>query len=276
MISIHKKIAVFILFACLLFSVSLPAYAESNVEYNNAQEFVFNPTDKDLFQDFKEMMPGDTREQKIVLINTRQNFLVSVFLRAEIAEQYKEFLNYIDISVSYSTDADKTQKAIEIFSGLASNTGALDVDYKLADLSPNEKVYITVRLYMHKEMTNRFENATALIKWIFSAEEIKEITTAPSSTTVSTTKTTTNKTTSQSTSATTTVRTSTSCSTAIHTTKFRTTTTQKHSSSEKSRGGGKLPYTGSAKSGVIAMTALGIGIATIIINKKGSVKNNET
>lgn len=169
-----KIIAVFMIIAIFLLG-SIPVFAaDSSVEYNNAREFVFNPQDGDLFQDFKGIMPGDEKTQEIVIKNTKADYPITVYLRSEIADEYKEFLDYIDFTVYYSKtkNGEKTQ----IQSGLASEEGNLTTDVKLGTYMPNESGYITISIKAHPEMDNQYKNSIGKIKWIFTVSEGEKIT----------------------------------------------------------------------------------------------------
>lgn len=170
-----------LLLAIIAFACSgISAFAaDSVVEYNNASEFVFNPTDKDLFQDFKNVMPGDKTEQKIVIKNTKQDHPITVYLKAEIDNQYKDFLDQMDIDIYYSANKDGSNRVL-LQSGRASETGKLAVNTKLGTYQPNESGYITVSLFVHPEMNNDYKNTMGKVKWIFTVEEGDEIYTIPS------------------------------------------------------------------------------------------------
>ena len=86
--------------------MSIPSFAArgSNsicgVNYTNASQFLFNPEGGDLFSNFKGVMPGDNLKQEIVIANQLATKKVTLYLRAEIDEQYKKFLDCIEIEVT--------------------------------------------------------------------------------------------------------------------------------------------------------------------------------
>lgn len=170
-----KKIVAVIMVLTICMFGAIPTFAaDSSVEYNNAREFVFNPQGGDLFQNFKGVMPGDTDTQEIVLKNTKADYPITVYLRAEIADEYKAFLDYIDLTVYYSETADGEKTQLQ--SGKASEEGRLLSDTKLGTYMPNESGYITVSIYVHPEMDNQYKNTLGKIKWIFTVEEGEKIT----------------------------------------------------------------------------------------------------
>lgn len=168
-----KIIAIIIsLMICLLGTVPAMA-AGSVVEYNNAREFVFNPESGDLFQNFKSVMPGDILEQQIVIQNTKEHYPITMYLKAEIDDEYKDFLSNIDLSVYYSKTENGEKTLLQ--SGSASEEGLLAVDTRLGSYLPNEMGYITVSIYVHPEMDNEYKSCIGNIKWIFTAEEGERI-----------------------------------------------------------------------------------------------------
>lgn len=168
-----KTIAIIIsLMICLLGTVPAMA-ADSVVEYNNAREFVFNPENGDLFQNFKSVMPGDILEQQIVIQNTKEHYPITMYLKAEIDDEYKAFLSNIDLSIYYSKTENGEKTLLQ--SGLASEEGLLAIDTRLGSYLPGETGYITVSVYVHPEMDNEYKSCVGNIKWIFTAEEGERI-----------------------------------------------------------------------------------------------------
>ena len=168
--SIKKSvISIFLSIFILLLSI-IPAFASSSVvEYGNVGEFIINPTDKDLFTEFKNFMPGDQREQKIIIKNSKENTDVEIFLKAEVDEEYKEFLSYITLAI-YSSDSISSKGTL-ISENLASEEGNLKNWISLGKYSPNEESYITVELKVSTAMNNKFAEKQGVIHWIFTCEE---------------------------------------------------------------------------------------------------------
>jgi hypothetical protein len=168
--SIKKSIiSVFLSIFILLLSI-IPAFASSSiVEYGNAGEFIINPTNKDLFTEFKNFMPGDQREQKIIIKNSKENTDVEIFLKAEVDEEYKDFLSYITLAI-YSSDSISSKGTL-ISENLASEEGNLKNWISLGKYSPNEESYITVELKVSTAMNNKFAEKQGVVHWIFTCEE---------------------------------------------------------------------------------------------------------
>ena len=72
-----KRIVIFCLLVMLAMSMALPAYAANGqVSYlSDAEKFFFEPgtnySPTDLFPDFKDVMPGDSIQQRILVKNDR-------------------------------------------------------------------------------------------------------------------------------------------------------------------------------------------------------------
>ena len=96
-----KKIMFFVIFIISLMSTSLVCRAaDGNVTYSgNAGEFIFSPgtehSPTDLFDNFKNVMPGDTISQKITVKNNADgNVKAEIFLRSFGAEKVRRQLYF--------------------------------------------------------------------------------------------------------------------------------------------------------------------------------------
>ena len=288
-----KKKNLLISFLCVLLFVcfSVNSFAASITIAPGAEEVIFNPTDKDLFEDFKNMMPGDVRTQKIALVNSEDDANITVYMRAEVEEADKDFLRWYKISVYLGNN--QTDKGIVIAENVLSVEGNLKNDVKIATLTPGQTKYITVMIECDKQMSNDYALKEGTIHWIFSCEE-ELITTKPTEptskpTTEPTTEPTTKPTTEPTTRPTTTKPTTTAPSTTRPTTTKPTTaspsttrpttavpTTKPEEPTTKRN---PLPFTGSDGNFIIPVTALAVAIfSTIIVlaNTKRKAKKNET
>jgi hypothetical protein len=105
-----------LLTAFLLLTISsIPSFAKSTLTYdsktdaegNVVKEFTFSPENetypKDLFDEFKSVMPGDHREQLIEIINNYEDMDIKVSLRAKNKDngsaESKNFLDYMTLTV---------------------------------------------------------------------------------------------------------------------------------------------------------------------------------
>ncbi len=165
-----KSIAIIIaLFAILTIITGAFADSQSEVIFNGASGFVFNPENGDLFQDFKNMMPGDTKEQHIVIQNTSENKPVTIYLKAKVSEEYKDFFDFMTISVYKSYTASTLGTLIA--ENKASEEGVLLNNTSLGEYRKGSIGYLTVLLKIDESMDNDYMFKEGIIKWTFTAEE---------------------------------------------------------------------------------------------------------
>lgn len=143
----------------------------SGVAYvGGADKFVFVPEDTDLFQAFKDVMPGDVLIQEIEVKNTSGK-QVRVYLQAEpVEEQYAEFLAQLRLSVVQ--DGSKT-----IFEAAASEQDGLKDRVLLGTFKQNGSAKLTVTLSVPETLDNQYMDTEGHIHWVFSVEEVPESTT---------------------------------------------------------------------------------------------------
>lgn len=184
----HKKIlSVLLIILILSFNFITAFAADTDVELNNAYNYIFklNPRE-DLFQNFKGIMPGDHKTQLIALQNTESDKNITIYMRAETFEEYKEFLDWMTLKV-YKSETPNGEKIL-LSQNHASEPGKLVTDIKLATMAPGEKVYITVILDVDIKMGNSQALTNGIIRWIFSCEEEEIIDNPTKPTTEPTTK----------------------------------------------------------------------------------------
>ena len=152
-----------LLVACLLGGSALAA---ASVSYEGgAEKFVFLPG-SDLFESFKNVLPGDELTQTITVRNDK-DMQVRIYLRAEPVNQAsEEFLSQLTLTV--------TCKDKEIFDAAASKTAQLTKATLLGTFRKNGSTDLTVTLSVPADMGNEYMSAIGFVPWTFIAEEIPD------------------------------------------------------------------------------------------------------
>lgn len=145
------------------------ALAASTVTYEGgAEQFVFLPgsdlSGSDLFENFKNVMPGDVLTQQVQVENKSEHE-IRLYLRAEaVDEKSRAFLNQLVMTVKCS---DK-----EIFHASAAQKAQMTENTLLGTISPGGSTQLTVELAVPIELGNEYMNAAGTVPWTFLAEEI--------------------------------------------------------------------------------------------------------
>ncbi len=169
----NKKIRILITWILLGFVMSfmLKPVAilaqDSNVEYRGrAESFVIMPEDTDLFQNFKNVMPGDKLMQDIRVANESTNIMPArIYLRAEpIDPNDQAFLEQLTLRVEHQTFGVLSED-------LASETAGLTENVLLGVFFPGMEENLLVTLDVPLEMGNEFQNAVGKVVWVFTVEE---------------------------------------------------------------------------------------------------------
>lgn len=153
----------------------------TSVDFKNPTEgFVFAVNDGDLFANFKNFTPGESRSQEITVTNS-WNKKTEIFLNAEYVEQIANDETYNLVEKLLHENAiinisDATGKLI--YSGAV--YGSYDIDSKgtdsmkypisLGTFESGETKTLYVSLYLSKNMNNEYKDLLGLVKWVFSAE----------------------------------------------------------------------------------------------------------
>lgn len=177
------------LLLCLLLAVSLalPASAANGkVTYKGkSSKFIYAPgssqSPTDLFPDLKEVMPGDTLTDTIVIKNGISGKKLKVYIRSLGAqgdtkanvtkEASAEFLNEMKLTV-------KKANGSRLYEAPADQTAQLTDWVYLGMLRPGGKTELDLILEVPLSMGNKFQNKVGFIDWEFKVEEIP-ITDAP-------------------------------------------------------------------------------------------------
>lgn len=166
-----KKIISICLALLLAAALCGSAMAAAAVTYEGgAEKFVFIPgseySDSDLFENFKNVLPGDELTQTITVRNDK-DMQVRIYLRAEPVNQASEaFLRQLTLTV--------TCKDKEIFDAAASETAQLTRATLLGTFRKNGSTDLTVTLSVPAELGNEYMSAIGFVPWTFIAEEIPD------------------------------------------------------------------------------------------------------
>ena len=183
-----KTIASLVMMLVLLLGIGAPAYADGIVSYQGgAEKFVFLPgssyTDTDLFDGFKNVMPGDTLTQTV---EVRNRFLntgsVRIYLRAVA---HDEQTNPLSSAVAASGETVATmsdflsQLYMEvwqgdkcIYTGSPDELDGLKNNVLLGTIPRFKSTTLTVKLQVPKELGNEYANRVGEVDWVFTAEEL--------------------------------------------------------------------------------------------------------
>ena len=170
-----KKILILAIAVLLALSAPLCVSAqEANVTYSgNSGEFIFKPggeeSPTDLFPEFKDVMPGDTINQKITVKNDADNKVkVKIYIRALGAhEDSRDFLSMLNLRVAKSVDNTMEY----MFDAAASLPAQLGDWTELGTLYSGGVVNLDVYLDVPITLDNNYTNKIGLLAWEFKVEE---------------------------------------------------------------------------------------------------------
>jgi len=154
-----------LLIVMLFLLIGTTVVEASSVTYvNQAERFVFVPDDTDLFQDFKGVMPGDKRTQKIDIGNDSE-VPVKIYLKMNpLSEEDEAFLQQMKLIIEDGEDV--------LFEEMLNQQGQFSEFILLKQLEPDEEMTLDLNLEIPLSMTNEFMNQEAKVQWIFKVEEI--------------------------------------------------------------------------------------------------------
>lgn len=177
----------FSLLVVLLLSLTaaLPVLAEGKVTFDDNELIVFEPgsyySDSDLFDGFKNVMPGDEKKETITVSNENEEFdYLKVYMRAlphdeegnplsekvaesgETIETMEDFLSQLSMKVYNGEE--------KIFDAQANEIGGLRENVYLGKLAQNESLDLTVELSVPIDLDNEYANRVGEIDWVFLVE----------------------------------------------------------------------------------------------------------
>ena len=175
-----KRVLSCVLACMLALMLVIPAFAaDANVQYNGqAGKFVLDPDSgaplTELFPNFKNVMPGDTFTQTILVTNQHASpNKAKLYLRSLGAtSETRDFLSQLRMKVELVGQST-------LFDAPADQTDGLTEWVYLGLLYPGGTCELLVTLIVPVELDSRYMNQTGRITWEFAVEEMPDIVIPP-------------------------------------------------------------------------------------------------
>jgi len=159
----------------LMLALSATAIADASVEYVGREEiFVFKPGSvyqvTDLFEDFKNVVPGDVLSQKITVKNGSHSD-IRIYMQATpetwVETEQEDFLDHLRLKVTSGST---------LFEAAASESAQLTEPTFIGFLSeePPGEIDLWVTLEVPIELGSEYMGQIGVVPWTFLVEEIPD------------------------------------------------------------------------------------------------------